>query len=47
MDLNNAIGQFPTNMMAQFFRFETREFFEVESLKAREVPQVNLYDGEE
>lgn len=47
LDLNNAVQQFPTNLMAQFFRFETREFFEVESEKIREVPQVNYDYGEE
>jgi LemA protein len=47
LDLNNAIQQFPTNIMAQFFKFQTREFFEVESEKVREVPQVKIYDGEE
>lgn len=47
LDLNNAVQQFPTNLIAQFFRFQTREFFEVESEKVREVPQVKLYDGGE
>lgn len=47
LDLNNAIQQFPTNLIAQFFRFQTREFFEVESGKAREVPQVKIYHGED
>ena len=47
LDLNNAVQQFPTNMIAQFFRFQTREFFEVESEKVREVPEVKIYDGEE
>ena len=46
LDLNNAIQQFPTNMMAQFFKFQTREFFEVESDQIREVPQVKMYDEE-
>ena len=47
LDLNNAVQQFPTNMIAQFFRFQTREFFEVESENVREVPEVKIYDGEE
>lgn len=47
LDLNNAIQQFPTNIMAQFFKFQTREFFEVESEKVREVPQVKIHGGEE
>lgn len=46
LDLNNAIQQFPTNMIAQSFKFETREFFEVESDKVREVPNIKMYDGE-
>lgn len=46
MSLNTAIEQFPTNLIAQFFRFETREFFEVESDKVREVPQVKMDEGE-
>jgi len=46
LDLNNAVQQFPTNLMAQFFKFQTREFFEVESEKAREVPDVKIYNGE-
>lgn len=45
LDLNNAVQQFPTNLIAQLFRFQTREFFEVESEQAREVPLVNY--GEE
>lgn len=44
LDLNNAVQQFPTNMLAQFFNFQTREFFEVESDKVREVPSVKMYD---
>ena len=47
LDLNNAIQQFPTNIMAQFFKFQTREFFEVESEKVREAPQVKIHGGEE
>lgn len=47
LDLNNAVQQFPTNLIAHFFNFQTREFFEVESEKMREVPNVKIYDGEE
>ncbi|HEY0196253.1 MAG TPA: LemA family protein [Methanobacterium sp.] len=46
LDLNNTVQQFPTNLIAQFFRFQNREFFEVESEQAREVPQVK-YGGED
>jgi LemA protein len=42
LDLNNSVQQFPTNVIAQAFQFQTREFFEVESDKVREVPQVDF-----
>ncbi len=35
------------NIITGFFNFQTREFFEVESEKVREVPKVKIYDGEE
>ncbi|HOI72450.1 MAG TPA: LemA family protein [Methanobacterium sp.] len=46
LDLNNAVQQFPSNLIAQLFRFQTREFFEVDSEQAREVPQVEINYGE-
>lgn len=46
LDLNNAVQQFPSNLIAQFFRFQSREFFEVDSEQAREVPQVEINYGE-
>ncbi len=46
LDLNNTVQQFPTNITAQFFKFETREFFEVESDRIREAPQIKIFDGE-
>ncbi|MEK7068567.1 MAG: LemA family protein [Patescibacteria group bacterium] len=30
-DLNTAVGSFPGNLIADFFRFEPREFFELEA----------------
>lgn len=45
LDLNNAVQQFPSNIIAQAFRFQNREFFEVESERIREVPQMN-FNGE-
>jgi LemA protein len=30
-DLNTAVESFPSNVIANFFRFETREFFELEA----------------
>jgi LemA protein len=47
LDLNNAIQKFPTNVVAHYFKFQTKEFFEVESGKVREVPQVKIYEGED
>lgn len=47
LDLNNAVQQFPTNIIAQFFSFPNREFFKVESQKVREVPKIEIYNGEE
>jgi LemA protein len=47
LDLNNAIQQFPTNLLAQSFRFQSREFFAAESDKVREVPTVEIFDGEQ
>jgi len=44
--LNIAVQQFPTNILANIFKFEPRDFFEVESDKIREAPQVKIY-GEE
>ena len=46
LDLNNAVQQFPTNLMAQFFGFQTREFFEVESENMREAPHLEIYGDE-
>ncbi len=42
LDLNNSVQQFPSNIIAQLFRFQTREFFEVESDKVREAPNVDF-----
>ena len=47
LDLNNVIQQFPTNILAQHFKFQTREFFEAESDEARQVPEIEFYKGEE
>ena len=47
LDLNNAIQKFPTNIVAHYFKFQTKEFFEVESGKVREVPQVKMYECED
>lgn len=39
-NLNNAIEQFPTNVVANLFGFQKEEFFEVESTSMREAPKV-------
>jgi len=41
-DLNTKIETFPTNLIASAFRFQKREFFEVESEKEKEVPKVEF-----
>ncbi|MDY6826590.1 MAG: LemA family protein [Bacillota bacterium] len=46
MVLNTVIQRFPTNLIAQLFKFETREFFTVESEKARSVPHVQMQEGD-
>src|SRR3989344_3508089 len=41
-DLNTAIESFPGNVIAGFFRFEQREFFELEEAAAREPVKVSF-----
>jgi len=43
-DLNTAVESFPSNVVAQMFRFEPREFFELEAgeKSAREPVKVNF-----
>jgi len=40
-DLNTKIAQFPTNLIAPMFGFQSREFFEAYGLE-REVPRVDF-----
>lgn len=40
-DLNSRVRRFPTNIFANIFGFETREYFEV-SEEDQEVPEVNF-----
>ncbi len=47
MALNTMIQRFPTNLIARLFNFETREYFAVESERARSAPEINLQGGEE
>ncbi|MEZ5728102.1 MAG: LemA family protein [Burkholderiaceae bacterium] len=41
-ELNTAVEQFPSNIVANMFHFETAEFFEIENPAEREVPKVSL-----
>ncbi len=39
---NNKIQMFPSNFVANMFRFVQREFFEIENEAEREVPKVSF-----
>ncbi len=41
-DYNTKIGQVPTNILANAFRFDAREFFEVLEEAARDAPKVDF-----
>lgn len=41
-DYNTKIAQIPTNIVANAFRFEERDFFEVDDLAVRETPKVSF-----
>jgi LemA protein len=41
-DLNTRIEVFPSNMIAGFFGFQKREYFEIEDPAAREAPKVSF-----
>ncbi len=41
-DLNIKIESFPSNMVAQMFRFKKMQLFELEEPEAREVPKVKF-----
>lgn len=41
-DLNTKIQEFPSNMIANFFNFKVREFFELPDTTERAVPQVKF-----
>lgn len=45
MALNMVIQRIPTNLVANLFKFETREFFEVESDQVRSAPRVEVQGG--
>lgn len=44
-DLNTRIAQFPSNLIADFFAFRPREFFEIATATEREVPRVSFPAG--
>ncbi len=46
MALNIMVQKFPTNLIAQLFKFEARKFYEIESEKARYAPDVRMKDGD-
>ena len=39
---NNKIQMFPSNIIAGMFKFDKRDFFEIEEAAEREVPKVNF-----
>lgn len=41
-DLNTKIQEFPSNFIANFFNFKTREFFEIADVVERAVPKVSF-----
>ena len=41
-DLNIAIESFPSNLVANWFQFTTKDYFEVESVQERDTPTVDL-----
>ena len=41
-DYNNRCEMFPTNLMAGMFKFESEEFFEIESAVERAAPSVGF-----
>jgi LemA protein len=41
-DLNSLIGQFPSNLIANYFRFKPAEFFEIEDMHMRQPVPVKF-----
>ncbi|HEX9185630.1 MAG TPA: LemA family protein [Vicinamibacteria bacterium] len=41
-DLNTAVDSFPSNLVAGFFRFAKRGYFELERAEDRQVPRVSF-----
>ena len=41
-DLNVKVESFPSNFVANYFKFQTAEFFEIEDAGDRNVPEVKF-----
>ena len=41
-DLNVKVESFPSNFVANYFKFQTAEFFEIETASDRNVPEVKF-----
>ena len=41
-DLNVKVESFPSNFVANYFKFDKAEYFEIENASDREVPQVKF-----
>ncbi len=41
-EMNNAVQSFPFNFFAKAFGFGAAEFFEIEDVRARQAPEVNI-----
>jgi len=41
-DLNTAIQEFPSNLVAAFFQFRPRSYFELDRSEGRHVPTVSF-----
>lgn len=46
-DLNTKIEMFPSNIIANMFKFDKREFFEIEEESEKNAPKVSFDDKEE
>jgi LemA protein len=44
---NNMVEVFPSNLIASWFGFGKQEFFEIEDVRAREVPRASVGAGKE
>ena len=42
---NNKVEMFPSNIIASFFDFKTKDYFEVEHERERELPEIDIKKG--